>query len=276
MASDGSLTPTELVELAHKSGLAALGITDHDTIYGWDEAFAAGEKAGIEIVPGVELSTSYEGGRFHLLAYYVSPDSELIRVLETIQAARKNRNGEIFDNLRTLGIPLEESELRVFAGENGQLGRPHFAQAMIARGYVQSTREAFDRYLADGKPAYATKSVLSPRDAIRLINEAGGVSVWAHPPLNRNFTLHELEEKLAEWKSWGLDGLETFYSRYTHEEAKWTESARRKFDLLESGGSDFHGSSKPDIQLGITNTGEAVPNRVLDAMKERVAQKRTS
>ncbi len=273
-ASDGSLTPTQLVELAKKQGLSALGVTDHDTIYGWDEAFAAGEKLGVEIVPGVELSTSYEGGRFHLLAYYINPDSELIRVLETIQAARKNRNGEILDNLRELGLPLEEREVRVFAGEHGQLGRPHFAQAMIQRGYVATTQEAFDRYLADGKPAYATKAVLSPKDAIGLIHQAGGVSVWAHPPLNRNFTLAQLEEKLGDWMSWGLDGIETFYSRYTKDEARWAEAARQKFGLLESGGSDWHGLSKPDIQLGVTNTGAAVPDRVLEAMKERVAMNR--
>ncbi|HVF84651.1 MAG TPA: PHP domain-containing protein, partial [Abditibacteriaceae bacterium] len=216
-ASDGSLSPTKLVELAVQQKLTVLGITDHDTIYGWDEAFAAGEKLGVEIVPGVELSTSYAGGRFHLLGYYVNPNSELIHVLERIQTARRNRNGEILENLRELGVPLEESEVRAFAGENGQLGRPHFAQAMIRRGYVATTQEAFDKYLADGQPAYATKAVLSPQEAIGLIHDAGGVSIWAHPPLNRNFTLQQLEEKLAEWKSWGLDGIETFYSRYTPE-----------------------------------------------------------
>lgn len=272
-ASDGSLTPTELVQLAKAQGLQAVGITDHDTIYGWNEALAAGEKLGVEIVPGVELSTSYEGGRFHLLAYYVAADSELIRVLETLQAARANRNDEIFDNLRAMGMPLEKSEVLALCGENGQIGRPQLARAMLARGYVSSVQEAFDLYLADGKPAYATKAVLSPQDAIRLIDEAGGVSVWAHPPLNRNFTLDELEAKLADWKSWGLDGIETFYSRYTPDEARWAENARLKFDLLESGGSDFHGISKPDIQLGISNADEAVPNRVLDALKARVAFK---
>ena len=273
-ASDGSLSPTELVELALQQKLSAVGITDHDTIYGWDEAFAAGQKLGVEIVPGVELSTSYEGGRFHLLGYYIDPNSELIQVLERIQAARRNRNGEILDNLRELGLPLEESEVRAFAGENGQLGRPHFAQAMIKRGYVATTQEAFDRYLADGQPAYATKAVLSPQEAIGLIHDAGGVSVWAHPPLNRNFTLEQLEEKLAEWKSWGLDGIETFYSRYTPGETRWAEAARQRFDLLESGGSDWHGQSKPDIQLGETQTGQSVPNRVLDALKQRVQTNR--
>ena len=161
--SDGSLSPRELVELAHKSGLNALGITDHDTIDGWDEARTAAAPLGIEIVPGVELSTSYEGGRFHLLGYFVDPESQLIETLRRIQKARANRNDVIFENLRDLGVPLEEEEVYALAGPNGLLGRPHFARAMVTRGYVASTQEAFDKYLADGKPAYATKDVLTPR-----------------------------------------------------------------------------------------------------------------
>lgn len=266
-ASDGSLTPSELVERAARNGLAAIGITDHDTIYGWDEAFAAGETFGVEIVPGVELSTSYEGGRFHLLGYYVDPQSELIQVLERIQRARAGRNDEIFDNLRELQMPLEEAEVRAFAGENAQIGRPHFAQAMIARGYVSTTQEAFDQYLADGKPAYATKAVLTPEDAVRLIHQAGGVSVWAHPTLSRGFSFDELEAKLHDWKGWGLDGIETFYGRYTPEDAAWAKAMQQKFELLESGGSDWHGASKPDLELGVVNGHQRVPYRILEAIK---------
>ena len=266
-ASDGSLSPTELVQRASQHNLAAIGITDHDTIYGWTEAFEAGEKFGVEIVPGVELSTSYEGGRFHLLGYYVDAQSALVRVLERIQSARMGRNDEILHNLRELQMPLEESEVRALAGENAQIGRPHFAQAMIARGYVSSVQEAFDKYLADGKPAYATKNVLSPQEAVGLIREAGGVSVWAHPPLSRGFTLQQLEEKLHEWKSWGLDGIETFYGRYTPEEAAWAKSVQEKFGLLESGGSDWHGASKPDLEIGVVNGHGRVPYRVLEAIK---------
>lgn len=268
-ASDGSLSPTELVTRAKEIGLSAIGVTDHDTIGGWDEALKAGAELGIEVVPGVEFSTSYEGGRFHLLGYYVNPQSDLMQTLARIQAARADRNVEIFANLRELGLPLDEDEVRAIAGPDAQLGRPHFARAMIARGYVATTQEAFDRYLADGKPAYATKAVLTPQDAIRGIHEAGGVAVWAHPPLNRNFSLDELTDKVGEWRDWGLDGLETFYSRYTLEEAEWSRAMCARFDLLESGGSDFHGASKPDIQVGVTHTGGPVPDVVLDAIKAR-------
>jgi predicted metal-dependent phosphoesterase TrpH len=268
-ASDGSLTPTELVALASKVGLRAVGITDHDTIYGWDEALAASAHYGVEIIPGVELSTSYEGGRFHLLGYYIRSASRLLETLDTIQRARANRNGEIFENLQQLGVPLEETEVRAFAGEFGQLGRPHFARAMMARGYVASVQEAFDEYLADGKPAYATKAVLTPQEAIAQIHDAGGVAVWAHPPLNRNFTLSELEQKLTDWVSWGLDGLETYYTRYTPEETAWSREVVQKHGLLASGGSDFHGVSKPDINLGTAQDGMVVPDEVLLSLKQR-------
>lgn len=271
-ASDGSLSPTELVTRAREVGLSAVGVTDHDTIGGWDEALAAGAALGVEVVPGVELSTSYPGGRFHLLGYYVAPQSQLMQTLARIQAARANRNDEILDNLKALGLPLEWDEVRAFSGAaDGQIGRPHFAQAMVARGYVATTQEAFDLYLADGKPAYATKAVLTPQDAIAGIHDAGGVAVWAHPPLNRNFTLDELEAKMSEWLDWGLDGLETFYSRYTPREAAWAATMCQRFGLLESGGSDFHGASKPDIQLGATHTGGPVPDSVLEALKARKA-----
>lgn len=267
-ASDGSLSPRGLVEMAHRNNLSALGITDHDTIDGWDEAREAAKDSGIEIVPGVELSTSYEGGRFHLLGYFIDENSPLVETLRRIQRARANRNEVIFENLRELGVPLEEEEVRALAGPNGLLGRPHFARAMVARGYVASTQEAFDLYLADGKPAYATKDVLTPQEAIQGIHEAGGLAIWAHPPLNEKFSFDELEEELRRWISWGLDGLETRYGRYTPQQNEWTKTMAKKYDLLEGGGSDFHGASKPDIELGNTTAG-AIPDEILTHFKAR-------
>jgi predicted metal-dependent phosphoesterase TrpH len=267
-ASDGSLSPRALVELAHRNNLSALGVTDHDTIDGWEEARKAAKDFGIEIVPGVEFSTSYEGGRFHLLGYYIDEASPLVDTLRRIQWARANRNVIIFQNLRELGVPLEEEEVRALAGPNGLLGRPHFARAMVARGYVASTQEAFDKYLADGKPAYATKDVLTPQEAIAGIHQAGGIAIWAHPPLNKNFTFDELEEELTRWIAWGLDGLETRYGRYTDEQNAWTKKMVEKYGLVEGGGSDFHGDSKPDIELGNTTAG-AVPDEVLAKLKAR-------
>jgi len=268
-ASDGSFSPSELVAHAHEIGLNAIGVTDHDTIGGWDEAFIAGENLGVEIVPGVELSVAYEGGRFHLLAYYCAVESELTEVLSEIQAARANRNGVIFDNLRELGLPLEEKEVFAFAGDKGVVGRPHFAQAMVARGYVASTQEAFDKYLADGQPAYSTKAVLTPQRAIELIHEAGGIAVWAHPPRSGKYSNDELEACLKDWVSWDLDGLETYYGAYTDAQAQWAARMQKRYDLLGTGGSDFHGAAKPNVKLGVAHTGKAVPDEVLDQLKAR-------
>lgn len=267
-ASDGSLSPRELVALAKEKNLRAVGVTDHDTIAGWDEAFEAGEKLGIEIVPGVELSTSYEGGRFHLLGYFISPESKLAGVLAQIQRERGNRNAAIFENLEKLGVPLTEAEVREIAGrEDGELGRPHLARAMVNRGYVRSTQEAFDKYLADGAPGYAPKKVLTPREAIELIHDAGGVAIWAHPAHRAKFSYDELEDRLRDWKAWGLDGLEIYYSKYSQEDAAWACAMSEKYALVGSGGSDFHGISKPDVFLGVTHTGEAVPDEVLAELK---------
>lgn len=268
-ASDGSLRPRELVALARERGLAALAITDHDTLFGWDEALAAGARLDVEIVTGVELSTSYERGRFHILGYYVRATSNLTAELETLQLARANRNTEIFANLHGLGVGIEESAARAYSGPNGQIGRPHIARAMLDAGHVASLQEAFDKYLADGRPGYATKAVLSPRDAIALIHDAGGVAVWAHPPIDRKYSFEELTAKLEELVEWGLDGLETYYARYTEEDTAWAVAMSERFGLIGSGGSDYHGVSKPDITLGLAQNGRTVPDEVLGLIKRR-------
>lgn len=268
-ASDGSFSPRELVALARDRKLTALGITDHDTLFGWDEALATGSRLGVEIVPGVELSTSYERGRFHILGYYVRATSRLTAELERLQIARANRNVEIFENLRELGVGVEEAAVLQYCGESGQIGRPQIARAMLDAGHVASVQEAFDKYLADGMPGYATKAVLSPQDAIAYIHDAGGVAIWAHPPIGRKHTYEQLTERLEELISWGLDGLEIYYARYTEEDTAWAREMVQRYNLIGSGGSDFHGVSKPDITLGITQEGLTVPEDVLDLIKAR-------
>ena len=275
-ASDGSFSPAELVLHAREVGLAAIGITDHDTFGGWDEAEHAGLEHGVEIVPGIELSVAGALGKFHLLGYYVERRSELGATLRDIVAERDKRNRIILRNLADLGVPLDEAEVRALAGEEGVLGRPHFARAMVNRGYVASTQEAFDKYLADGNAAHAGKKVLEPDVAVRLIHEAGGVAVWAHPtrpPSARASVLEfaEGEILLQQWLKWGLDGLETYYSAYTPEEAAWTAAMAAKYGLLGTGGSDFHGISKPNVRLGVTHTGGPLPASVLQALKSRRA-----
>ncbi|PQV62458.1 hypothetical protein B1R32_1331 [Abditibacterium utsteinense] len=271
-ASDGSFTPREVVELAKNQGLRAVGITDHDTLSGHAEALQAGAELGVEIVPGIELSVQNEGGeKFHLLGYYVASDSLLARELEALQRERAARNAVILEKLAHLGAPISmERVLEIARG--GVVGRPHLARALVEAGHAGDVQDAFNRFLADGALASASKAVLTPARAVELIHQAGGVAVWAHPtrpPSKRagETNFDELERQLQAWLEIGLDGLEIYYSQFREDEAQWTAQMAQKYALLGTGGSDFHGESKPDIQIGKVHTGRAVPDEVLGALK---------
>ncbi|RYG75241.1 PHP domain-containing protein [bacterium] len=274
-ASDGSFTPYELVAHAKLRGLSAVAVTDHDTFGGHEEALAAGAELGIEIVPGIELSVKDElGDKSHLLGYYVDAQGELSQQLAYLQAERDARNIVILDKLASLGVPITmERVLEIARG--GVTGRPHIAQALMEKRYVASVQEAFDKYLADGSAAAASKEVLHPAEAIELIHAGGGVAIWAHPtrpPSKRGGGLVDFDEwevKLQRWIEWGLDGIEIYYSQYLPEEAEWTLRMVEKYGLLGTGGSDFHGTTKPTIELGVTHTGEALPDAVLDMLKAK-------
>lgn len=277
-ASDGSYSPRELVALAREIGLFAVGITDHDTFGGWDEAFAAGEEFGVEVVPGIELSVAGPAGKFHLLGYYVERNSDLGSVLREIVEERDRRNELIFAKLAEMGMPLDEAEVRALSSDEGVLGRPHFARAMLDRGYVTSVQEAFDHYLADGAAAHASKKVLEPQLAVELIHKAGGLAVWAHPtrpPSARADILDsELGEKLLQhWVEWGLDGLEVHYGAYTPPERSWAQAMAQKYHLLGTGGSDFHGVSKPHVKLGRVTDDKPVPFEALKNLKNARASR---
>jgi predicted metal-dependent phosphoesterase TrpH len=273
-ASDGSFTPRELVQLAKNQGLSAIGITDHDTLGGHAQAIAAGLELGVEIVPGIELSVKDEAGeKFHLLGYYVAADSELARELAQLQRERDARNAVIVEKLAALGAPISMARVLEIA-RGGVMGRPHLAQALMEAGHVASVQEAFDRYLADGAAATASKEVLTPARAVELIHAAGGVAIWAHPtrpPSKRagEVDFAVLESQLRNWIEIGLDGLEIYYSQYSPAEARWTSEMAAKHRLLGTGGSDFHGKSKPDIQVGVVHTKGAVPDEVLVALKAK-------
>ena len=273
-ASDGTFSPAELISHAADIGLTAIALTDHDTFGGWAEAFEAGEESGVEVVPGIELSVSSEGEKFHLLAYYFEPNSELGRELAELQRERALRNERIVEKLNELGHPVTMERTREIAGEGAQIGRPHLAQALIELGAVSSIQNAFDTLLKDGGPAYSSRKSLHPADAVRLIHDAGGVAVWAHPtraPSERAALLdfESGETLLQQWLGWGLDGLEIYYGAYTPAEIEWTNAMTEKYKLLGTGGSDFHGANKPTVKLGEVNGEGRVPAEVLDALKAR-------
>ncbi len=273
-ASDGSFSPRQLVQHASDIGLRAIAVTDHDTFGGWDEAMAAGEQLDVEVVPGIELSVSGEGGKFHLLGYGFERESALGAALAELQRERANRNDVIIENLNRLGHDVTLKRVREIAGEGAQIGRPHIATALMEKGAVSSVQNAFDSLLKEGGPAYASKQTLHPADAVDLIHGAGGVAIWAHPtraPSERSALLNfeSGEALLKQWVEWGLDGLEVHYGAYTPEEIAWTNAMAEKYNLLGTGGSDFHGTTKPTVKLGEVNGEGGVPDEVLDALKAR-------
>lgn len=268
-ASDGSCSPHDLVKMAHHAGLKAIAVTDHDTIQGIDEAVEAGRHYAVEVISGIELSVLYRQGDMHMLGYYIYKSPLLDEILNEVQQARASRNPKILEKLAQLGCMIEMAELEQLS-QGGQIGRPHIAQAMVNHGFVPDTRTAFALYLKKGGPAYAPKSVLSPQRAIDAIHSAGGLAVLAHPfSLNCN-TQKELEEIVEELKAVGLDGMECYYSEHTPSFTDMCLKIANKYDLVATGGSDFHGRPKPNIQLGKGKGGLCVPYGCVTALKERL------
>jgi predicted metal-dependent phosphoesterase TrpH len=268
-ASDGTFTPTALVHYAKTKGLRALALTDHDCIDGIKEAMAVGKEVGVEVVPGVELSAKFPNGTMHILGFFVDPsDSIFLQRLAMLQEARSQRNPKIVKKLQGLGIEITYDEV-VAASGGGQVGRPHFASVLMEKGYVKTIAEAFEKYLKNGGPAYVEKDRFSPEESIALIHEAGGVAALAHP-----FTLHlpveEMERVLERLTRAGLNGVEVYYSIHSPEQTAQYEQLARKWGLVATGGSDFHGEFKPKIDLGVGTGDLQVPYSVLEALRQRV------
>lgn len=269
-ASDGSNTPRELVKLAKEAGLTAVAVTDHDTIDGLGEAVQAGRELGINVIPGIELSAKFER-ELHIVGLFIDFEKETLReTIEGLKAFRRERNDFTLRKLQELGFELSMEEVRKMATGN-VMGRAHFARAMVRRGYVESTKEAFQNYLGNGRPAYSANQMLTPKACIDLIHQSGGLAFLAHC----HFLKKEGKDFLAlvdELVSYGLDGLEGFYTEYTPEKQAEYLSVCKEKGLLVSGGSDYHGFMKPDISIGRGFGTLSVPDRLLDPMRERLRQ----
>jgi hypothetical protein len=270
--SDGTFTPTELVARAEEKGLTAMALTDHDSTNGIGELLAAAGDCSVTAVPGVEISADFRPGTMHILGYYVAhEDLQLNDHLRWIRQGREARNREILHKLVALGCHISWEEVAHYAGED-VVGRPHFARALVERGYVKDTREAFHRYLARGKPAYADRRRLSPEDSISLIRQAGGVAVLAHP-----YTLHlgkwDLRRQVRKMCEMGLEGIEVFYSDHTRPMQKQYLHLARDYDLLVTGGSDFHGAGSPDIDVGSGFGNLEVHDELFKKLEARAATK---
>ncbi|MGB3222223.1 MAG: PHP domain-containing protein [Desulforhopalus sp.] len=270
--SDGTMSPAELVKYAHKKGLSAIAITDHDTIDGIEEAAIAGKNLGIEVVPGVELSVKCSNLNVHLLGYFFDcHNKELDFALGQLQEGRIERNKKIILKLNRLGFTFQFSELKQSAGP-GQNGRPHIARLMVEKKIVSTMDEAFEKYLGQHGLAYASRFSYEIKEAISIIKNAGGVAVLAHPYLleksveNFPLFLHQLSEM-------GLDGIEVYYPNHSRQFKKHLITLAEKFSLLVTGGSDYHGSIRPGTTLA-GGKNVSVPSQILDQMKERVAKNR--
>jgi predicted metal-dependent phosphoesterase TrpH len=245
-------------------GLAAISITDHDTLAGCREVLLNGIPNDLGFLTGVEISAepppSYPGaGSIHILGYGMRlDDPELNRTLEKLQDARKDRNPQIIARLVKLGIPIRLEEVEREAG-HGQPGRPHIAKLLVKKGIVRTIDEAFDRYLGNGKPAYVDKFRIESSLAIELINAAGGIPVLAHPCLLELESAPQLEEILREMIAMGLKGLEVYFPANTPEQTRRYAELAKRHDLLMSGGTDFHGDIQPEIQMGVGRGDLYVP-----------------
>jgi predicted metal-dependent phosphoesterase TrpH len=273
-ASDGSLSPAEILALALRIGLGAISITDHDSIAGTREALLCGIPGSLGFLTGVEISAEpppfYAGsGSIHILGYDLRlDDPELNRALEKLQDSRRQRNPEILARLNRQGISIRINEVEKEAA-GGQPGRPHIAKLMVKKGVVNSIDEAFDRYLGKGKSAYVDKFRIESAQAIELINAAGGIPVLAHPCLLELESVEQLDELLQEMMSMGLKGLEVYYPQHTPEQTRRYAELARRHDLLMTGGTDFHGDIQPEIQLGIGKGDFYVPYALYEKLIER-------
>lgn len=241
LASDGMNSPAENVGLAKKQGLAGLAVTDHDTVAGVKEALAEGEKLGIVVVPGVEISTRAKGKDIHVLGYFLNHDDPaLLERLSALRSTRDKRNGLIIEKLRQLGIPITLEEVMAGLGRelrpDESVGRPHIADALVRLGFAMDLLDAFDRYLGEGKPGYASLPRIAPEEAMNWIRDAGGVPVLAHPGL------YDDDELVREIIDGGRPaGLEVFHSDHGPEDEKRYMSIAERYGLIPTGGSDYHG-----------------------------------
>ena len=258
--SDGTLTPTQLVEAALKAGVSALAITDHDTLLGWDEAIAAAKPYNLEIVPGVELSTVHRDRSLHILGFYPDADKLTAPLFERIEG-RKRRVHEMVAKLAELGYPISLPEL----GEGVAPSRPHLARALVEAGYFKSSEEVFARVLGDDKPAYVHYEKFSISQGITLLRNCGAVPVWAHPYLFRGGAVEEVFKELLDA---GLMGIEVYHPSHSSKETKHLKDLCVEYGLLMTGGSDYHGPNPDDKVQNTTLNMMHLPLSLLEPIKQ--------
>lgn len=258
--SDGQHTPEELILKVKEAEIDVISITDHDTVDGIFEAIEIGKMSGVEVIPGLEISSDIRDREVHILAYFFDPaNKELGEYLKFFRAERIKRAIRIIEKLNTLGLHLTIDDVMSIA-KNSVVGRPHIAKAMVLKGLVSNYFEAFSKYIGNGCPAYERKVHVSPRSAVKIISDAGGLSFIAHPgPLPDNIMIELIEA--------GLDGIEVIHPSHLPHQVKHYRGVVNEYFLLESGGSDFHGGDRNDYN----NLGKyCVPYSRVEAMRKQI------
>jgi predicted metal-dependent phosphoesterase TrpH len=277
--SDGTCTPEQIVHMAAHTGLHGVALTDHDTVDGNDTFVAAGRAAGLPALAGVEISAEYVNpetgragdGEMHILGYFPAWSPDTVAALAPLAEIRRNRaerNPKIIARLRELGFDISYDEVQRLA-DNNVVGRPHIAAVMLKKGFVRSTKAAFDRYLGRAAPAYVAKEIFAPQRAVGLIAEAGGVAVLAHPRMLGISSAEMLRNCVARLVEYGLAGIEVYYTVHLRTHVEQYRALARAFDLVMTGGSDFHGRNKPDIRLGTALGSLHVPDECLAQLLAR-------
>lgn len=270
-ASDGTDAPARAVEKAGALGLAAIAVTDHDSVSGLAEAEAAGAALGVEVIPGIEISTDFRGREIHIVGLFIDPASPaLTPVLNWAVDEREARNEKIVAALAADGFPVSMEALRA-ANPGSVLGRPHIAEALVKGGRAASVQEAFDKYLGRGRPYYRERELMPMGRAIAIAAGAGGVPVLAHP-LQYGYDEAGREELIASARDMGCRALEAYYSEHSPAQQAMLLQTARRYGLAVSGGSDYHGTRKPHIQMGSgIENGLFVPYSVLEGLKALVS-----
>ena len=270
LCSDGAQTPADVVRTAAAAGLSAIALSDHDCITGVQEAMDTGKALGVEVIPAVELSAQSDT-ELHILGYFVDIHNKKLQdAMAYALQVRDERQEETCRKLNEQGFQITMDELREEAHGNPVLCRAHFAQIMVRKGYAESVKDAFSRYLSVGCYAYSNRQALTATEAVSLIREAGGIAVAAHLHLIKKPD-DELKEYLKSLIPYGLDGIEGYYTDYTPEMQERYQAMAKELGLVISGGTDYHGANKPHITIGEGRGNLEIPYSVLDGLRERHA-----
>lgn len=278
-ASDGTLSPAQIVasamaEAGNKKEPVVIALTDHDTVAGIPEFMKEAEKykERLTAVPGVEISTDYHGVEIHVLGYNIDiHNAALLERLKVCRESRDGRNEKIIQKLQEQGIQITMDDIRP-ADPNETIARPHIAKQLLKKHYVSSVKEAFDKYLAEGRCCYVERIMPTPQEAISLIKNSGGIAVLAHLMYYKKLDAAQKATLAAELKEAGLDGIETYYNTYTPEEEEFVKSIAKEHALLRTGGTDFHGQNKPHISLFKGQGEMEVPEDILPEFLEAVGE----